>query len=72
MLKERYSLEELEEMETISIGQADNLKVETEDTRIWLCRCGIDDGMPYDNQVTVEKLDKNDYIWKEIETYQAL
>jgi hypothetical protein len=68
--QERYSLAALEAMPTLSVGQADNLKVDLGDTRIWLARVVVDDGMPYDNMVTVEKL--VDGIWETVEEYPAL
>jgi len=52
----QFTLAALEAAPTKSVGQADSLKIETGRTRVWLCRCGIADGMPYDNQITVERL----------------
>jgi hypothetical protein len=66
----KYSLQELEQMKTIGEGHFDDLKVSTEDTRVWLSRMTINDGMPYNHQVTVSKLDK-EYNWKIAEQYQA-
>jgi hypothetical protein len=80
-LKERnYTLAELEALPTISQGHTDDLKVEAYDidkktkeittgTRIWLSRMTKEDGMPYDNQVTVEKL-KGGYVSATREQYQ--
>ena len=51
---ERFSLEELESLKTISTGQADDLKINDGLWRVWLSRCTIDDGEPYNNKVTVE------------------
>jgi hypothetical protein len=53
----RYTASELEAMPTLAVGQADDLKVDTGSVRVWLSRCGIADGMKYNNQVTVEVLD---------------
>lgn len=39
-----YTPEELEELPTLAVGQADDLKVDDGETRVWLCRCGPDDG----------------------------
>lgn len=48
---------ELEDLPRLAQGQADDLKVDDGDGwRVWLCRCGVEDGMPFDNQVTVERL----------------
>jgi len=33
-----YTAEELEAMETLCTGQADDLKIETDAERVWLCR----------------------------------
>jgi hypothetical protein len=67
----RYTLEELEGLPDLCIGQADTLKVDDDDgIRVWLCRCGVADGMPYDNQVTVEEINNNGR-WLTVDTYQA-
>lgn len=68
-----YDSDELEEKETLGQGQADDLKVEEEidgyKWRVWLCRCDTADGMPYNDQVTIEVLDPRDYRWKEAARY---
>lgn len=51
----RYTLKELSALRTIVQGQADDLKVEQKNWRVWLSRMTVEDGMPYNNQVTVEK-----------------
>lgn len=51
----KFKLKQLEKMPTLHQGQFDDLKVETKDTRIWLSRMTIEDGMEYNNQVTEEK-----------------
>lgn len=69
-MKARYTLKELESMPTLSVGQADDLKVDTGDNRVWLARTTVADGEPYNNKVTVEQ-----YIngrWVEVDQYQAL
>ena len=71
MNKTNYTLKELEGLKTIMQGQADDLKIEDGNIRVWLSRMTIGDGMPYNNQVTVEKLDKNG-SWNTIEEYEAL
>jgi CDGSH-type Zn-finger protein len=66
----RYTLDELEALPTLAVGQADNLKIDNGDgLRVWLCRCGVEDGMPYNNQVTIEEYDGE--RWSDVETYQA-
>jgi hypothetical protein len=56
-----YKLSTLEALPTLSESQADDLKIETLSQRIWLSRMTIEDGMSYDNQMTVEQL-KGGYI----------
>ena len=65
----QYSLQELQAKKTLATGQADDLKVETRTTRVWLSRCTVDDGEPYNNKVSVEKYQNG--RWETIETYQA-
>ena len=65
----KYTLRELQQMETIEQGHTDNLKIKTEDTKVWLSRMTVEDGMPYKNMVTVEKLINGK--WETIEEYQA-
>jgi hypothetical protein len=71
--KEIYTLEELESMPTISKGHTDDLKYEDDDTRVWLSRMTVEDGMPYNNQVTVEKYEEIDgsWIWHTVDEYEA-
>lgn len=61
-MKRIYTLAELEALPTLATGQADDLKVETENRRVWLSRCGVEDGEPYPNKATVEKLTGGEYI----------
>ena len=65
----RYRASQLRAMPTIESGHFDNLKVQTADQRVWLSRCGIADGLAYDNQVTVERLVNG--CWKTVSTYPA-
>jgi hypothetical protein len=64
------TLAELQDLPTLCIGHSQNLKIETPTVRVWLSRCGIADGMPYDNQVEVEQL--IDGRWTETLTYEAI
>jgi hypothetical protein len=52
--KGAFSLAQLEAVPTISEGHTSDLKWDTGRTRVWLSRMTKEDGMPYDNQVTVE------------------
>ena len=65
-----YTLDELEDMETLCVGQADNLKFDNGRFRVWLSRMTIEDGMDYNNQVTVEKC--KDGCWSTIGEYEAI
>jgi hypothetical protein len=63
------SLDELEELPTLCQGQADDLKIESPDERVWLSRCGVEDGEPWDNKVTIER--RVDGRWTEVEWWEA-
>lgn len=73
MRAHNYTLEELQALPTLAQGQTDNLKVEFAsmgreiDTRVWLARTGVEDGEPYDNRVSIEKL--RDGAWVEVESF---
>lgn len=64
-----YSLDELQSLPTLATSQADDLKVDMPTYRVWLSRCTVADGEPYDNKVTVERLRNG--RWKEDDTYPA-
>jgi len=64
------SLNEIEEMETIIEGYADDLKIDDGRFKVWLSRVGIDDGMPYDNAITIETVIEGK--WVEVLMYEAL
>jgi hypothetical protein len=63
------SLDELEALPVISQGQADDLLIESDTERVWLSRCGMEDGEPWNNKVTVERLIAG--RWIEVEWYEA-
>lgn len=67
---EVYTLDELEAMPTLKQGQADDLKIENGDVRIWLSRCGVEDGEPCNNKVTIEERRRGS--WVEVGWYEAL
>ena len=69
-MRKKFSLKELQRLETISQGHTDDLKIKTADTKVWLSRMTAEDGMPYNNMVTVEKL--IDGRWEAVEEYPAL
>lgn len=63
------SLKELEALTTLKQGHTDDLKIESDLCRIWLSRLTVEDGQPYDNQVTIELLVAGK--WVTCKTYQA-
>lgn len=64
-----YPLSVLQAAETLIVGQADDLKFDLGDVRVWLSRCTVEDGEPYDNKVTIEVIRAGRWVtWK---TYQA-
>jgi len=65
----KYTANELEELPTLSSGHFDNLKIDDGQYRVWLSRVGIADGMPYDNQIMVEKLVNG--RWEIVEQYEG-
>lgn len=69
-----YTAAELEDLPTLSVGQADDLKkedvIDGVSYRWWLCRCGTADGMPYDDQVTIEHWGPHtDFRWTTLTSY---
>ena len=69
MNRTKYSAAELDAMPTLSQGHFDDLKVDTGTERVWLSRCGTDDGMPFDDAVTHEELIEG--RWVEVEMYEG-
>jgi hypothetical protein len=65
-----YTTEELEALPVLSVGQADDLHIDTGAVRVWLSRCGVEDGEPFDNKVTVETLSR-DGRWVEYRVYSG-
>ena len=68
----RYTADKLRDLPTLSTGQVDNLKLEFTDpcggeVRVWLRRCGMEDGMPYEDAITVENL--VDGRWVQVDQY---
>lgn len=49
-----FATYELKMLPTISNGHYGDLKIETEDRRVWLSRSGLDDDALYENTVTIE------------------
>jgi hypothetical protein len=68
----QYTLAELLAKPTIEQGHTDDLKVFMlgRQTKVWLSRLTVEDGMPYDNMVTIERFDGT--RWVTVDTYQAI
>lgn len=70
----RYTLAQLQRTPTIRQGQTDDLKVEAGALRVWLSRMRVEDGAPYNNEVTVERLRadaRTGWCWETVEQYEA-
>lgn len=75
----QYSLKELEAMDTIEQSQFDDLKHQGIFERVWLSRMSIEDGQPYNNQVTIERSKiyfsrgkRKSTRWEITEQYEAI
>lgn len=66
---DRPSAAELRRLPTISESQTDNLKIDNGRFRAWLSRMTTADGMPYNNQVTIEELQAG--RWVTVEEYEG-
>lgn len=62
-----YTADEIRDLPTLATGQADNLKIDTGEMRVWLCRCGIADGMSEEDMITIEEL--QDGCWITVSEY---
>ena len=73
--KTQFTLQEIESIPTLIDSHFDDLKInemiEGVKVRVWLSRCTVADGMPYDNQVTVEYVDYDNYSWERLTQYEA-
>lgn len=63
----RFSLRQINAMPTLWQGQYDDLKYDDGEVRVWQSRMRTEDGQPYDDQVTVERLTGG--RWVTIDTY---
>lgn len=59
--------DDLRDLPTLAVGQADDLKLAGDGYQVWLSRCTVADGEPYDNKITVEQLVNG--RWVTIDTY---
>jgi hypothetical protein len=62
-----WTARELAAMPTLTVGQADDLKIDLPGLRVWLSRCSVEDGEDSENQVYVERY--IDDRWKTVESY---
>ena len=77
--KFRFTAAQLEAMPTLSQGHMEDLKISEEGVdangekwwqKTWLSRMTAEDGMPYDNQITVERSDSTtNWKYVTIDTY---
>ena len=65
---EGWTLEELRALPTLCTGQADDLKIDQGERRVWLSRCGVEDGEPFENKLTVEQY--VDGRWQDVAIYE--
>lgn len=59
----------LEDMETLSVGQACNLHIDRNGFRVWLSRCSVEDGEPFDETVYLEE--EWDGRWRDVGYYDG-
>lgn len=64
-----YTLKQLESKPTLEQGHFDDLKARKDNVKVWLSRMTIADGMPYNNQVTIERYTGD--RWETIDQYEA-
>lgn len=67
-----YTLEYLESLPTLLISQADDLKIKTPHREVWLSRCHVEDGEPFDNRVTELVWDAVIEEWVVVAEYPAV
>ena len=60
--RNEYTLEQLIALPAITVGQADDLKIDLPRSRVWVSRMTVEDGMPYDHQITLEKLIRGRWV----------
>jgi hypothetical protein len=64
-----FEASDLRQKTTKAQGQTDDLKLDTGKTRYWVARTTVDDGEPYNNRVTIERLE--DDKWVTVDTYDG-
>lgn len=68
---EDIPLKVLSNLQTLEQGHTDDLKYQNKNFKVWLSRMTVEDGMEYNNGVTVEYLNNIDYSWKVLYEYEA-
>lgn len=51
-----WTAQTLRRRRSLAKSQTCDLKIDTGHVRVWLSRCGVEDGEPYENKVTIECL----------------
>lgn len=65
-------LKVLSNLPTLEQGHTDDLKYQNKMFKVWLSRMTVEDGMKYNNAVTVEYLNNIDYSWRVLYEYEAV
>ena len=71
-----FNVKQLKTYKTIAQGHTENLKIKGEDSKgkfkVWLSRMTIEDGMPYNNEVTIERCnEETQWNWQTVKSYEA-
>lgn len=57
------SIDDINAADVISSAQFDDLLYDKDGLRIWVSRMSIEDGMPYNDQVTIEEYSETKRKW---------
>lgn len=58
--------EVLENLDTLGVGQVCDRKIDENGFRVFLSRCGLADGEPFENTVYLEEYDKEQGRWIDV------
>lgn len=72
MTENRFTLAEIQNCPVIEQGHTDNLILATPYCKVWVSRLTKEDGMPYDNEVTLEAFNSHDGFWFTVDTYEPV
>jgi hypothetical protein len=56
----------LDDMETMTVAQVCDLKMERDGFRVWVSRCGLADGEPFEETVYLEEYNEEDGMWTDL------